>query len=102
MGAENRRDAARRFLAIEQAAQFKGFELKSPDVAQIESSGISGELTKPLPPMRQRLGLPPSGGPPNDLTLSQRLTAIGRIALFLMIVIMAMVIIVKGAFIVLS
>ena len=100
--ADNRRDAARIFAEIESAADFSRFQLKPLGVENPQESGISEEPTEQQRPQPSLLGLPPIGGPPNDLTPPQRLIAIGKIALFLMIVILTIIVVVKGAFVVLS
>lgn len=102
LGAENRREAARIFAEIERAEPFKGFELKPAAVEKLENSGTSdGPTEQPL--ARPRLfGLPPIGGPSNDLTLAQRLIAIGKIAFFLLIVVLTMILILKNAFVAFS
>ncbi len=102
LDAENRRDAARIFAEIERGTLFKEFELKPQDVETILDSGISEEQPQQQKDLPRPLGLPPIGGPPNDLTTAHRLIAIGKIALFLMIVVLTIVILLKGAFIVLS
>lgn len=102
LGAENRRDAARMFADFERGTPFKQFELKPKGVVLQQDSGISEAQTMSQQSSLFMLGLPQVGGPPNDLNLPQRLLAIGKIALLLMIMVMAMVIIAKGAFIVLS
>ena len=102
LGAENRRDAARMFADFERGTAFKQFELKPQAVAPERDPGIFEAQAIEQQSSLFTLGLPKVGGPPNDLNLPRRLLAIGRIALFLMIMVMAMVIIAKGAFIVLS
>jgi DNA-binding CsgD family transcriptional regulator len=102
LNAENRRDAARIFAEIERATPFKGFELKPPIVESPRDSGISEIPIERQPAQPKLLDLPSIGGPPNDLTRTQRLIAIGKIALFLMIIVLAMVLLIKGTFIVLS
>lgn len=102
LGVTNRREAARLFTEIERATPFKRFELKPDDVASPRISAISGSPTEQQQPTAGLLGLPPTGGPPNDLSLTQRLIAISKIALILMICALAMIILVKGAFVVLS
>ena len=102
LGAENRREAARVLAEIECAIPFKEFELKSLDVASPPKSAISEAPTEQPQRQPRLLGLPATGGPPNDLTNPQRLIAIGKIALFLMIVVLTMIIFIKGAFVVLS
>jgi len=90
--AENRREAARILAEIEAAADFSAFQLKSPDIENPSDSGISGEPSKQQRVQPKPLGLPPIGGPPNDLTLDQRLIAIGKIALFLTITVVTVII----------
>lgn len=102
LAAENRRDAARIFAEIERATPFKEFELKPQDVETHQDSGISEEQPEQKADHPRPLGLPLVGGPPNDLTTVHRLIAIGKITLFLMIVVLTIVILLKGAFIVLS
>lgn len=97
MAAENRREAARIFAEIDRATPFKEFELKPDDVEITTETGISEG-----PAERQRvepklLGLPPIGGPSNDLTLSQRLMAIGKIALYLTIIVLAVIVLFAAA-----
>lgn len=102
LGATNRREAARIFTEIERATPFKRFELKPDDVARPQISAISGLPTEQKQLPAGLLGLPPTGGPPNDLSIPHRLIAISKIALFLLISVLAMTLLVKGAFIVLS
>ena len=102
LGAANRREAARILAEIESATSFKGFELKPRDVADPEISGISVAPTEQAQRPAGLLGLPPIGGPPNDLDRTQRLIAISKIALLLMICVLAMTLLVKGAFVALS
>lgn len=100
--AENRREAARILAEIETAADFSTFQLKSPDIENPSDSGIFGEPSKRQGAEPRLLDLPPIGGPPNDLTPVKRLIEVAKIALFLMIVVLTIIILVKGAFIVLS
>lgn len=102
LGAENRREAARILTEIESTIPFKRFELKSPAVANLPESAISEASIEPPQRQPRLLSLPATGGPPNDLNTTQRLIAIGKIALFLMIIVLTMVLFVKGAFVVLS
>lgn len=94
---QNRREAAQIFAEIEAAADFNGFQLKSRDVANPPGSGISSEPTGHEGAQAQRPGLPPLGGPTNELTVSQRLTAIGKIALFLTIAALTIIIVIAAA-----
>lgn len=102
LGAQNRREAARIFAATERTTPFKGFELKLSDVEITPDSSIFDGPTEPPLAQPKLLGLPPIGGPPNDLKTPQRLTAIGKIALFLVIIVLAMVLVLKTAFVALS
>lgn len=102
LGAGNRREAAWILAEIESARPFKGFEFKSPDVASSSESAISEVPTEQQQRQPKLLSLPATGGPPNDLTTAQKLTAIGKIALFLVIIVLTMILFIKGAFIVLS
>lgn len=102
LGAENRREAARIFAEIERAGPFKGFELKPPAIETPPDSGTSGAPAEQPAVQPKLLGLPPIGGPPNDLTPAQRLIAIGKIALFLLIVVLTMILILKNAFVAFS
>lgn len=102
LGAANRREAARIFAEIERATPFKELEFKPNGVTEPEIPAISGAPTEQEQRLAGLLGLPPTGGPPNDLNRAERLVAIGKIALFLMICVLAMTVLVKGAFIVLS
>lgn len=102
MGAANRREAARILAEIESSTPFKGFELKPNAVAELEIPGNSGASTEQEKSPAGLLGLPPVGGRPNDLNRAQRLIAISKIALFLMICVLAMTLLVKGAFVALS
>ena len=102
LGATNRRDAARMLVEIESAIPFKEFQLKPSDVAKAEIAGTSEAPTEQAQRPAGLLGLPPIGGPPNDLNRVQRLVAIGKIALLLMICVLAMVLLVKGAFVALA
>lgn len=102
LGAANRREAARILAEIESARPFKGFELKPNDLGEPKIPDIVGEATEQEQRPAELLGLPPIGGPRNDLNSAQRLIAISRIALFLMICVLAMTLLVKGAFVALS
>ncbi|MEJ7933913.1 helix-turn-helix transcriptional regulator [Sphingobium sp. AN558] len=102
LGADNRREAARIFTEIESIVAFKRLELKSCDIAKPPFSAISEAPAEQSGSPPKLLGLPPRGGQPNDLSSHHRLIAIGKIALFLMIVMLGMIILIKAAFIVLS
>ncbi|AJR23412.1 MULTISPECIES: helix-turn-helix transcriptional regulator [unclassified Sphingobium] len=97
LNAENRREAARIFVEIDRAVPFKQFELKPTDVEIREDAGISEEPVERRQAQPKSLGLPPIGGPTNDLTRTQRLMAIGRIALFLTIIVLTVIILFAAA-----
>jgi DNA-binding CsgD family transcriptional regulator len=97
LGAENRRDAARIFAEIEAAGDFNRFQLKPVAVEIPSNSGISEERTEQRGTEPKPLGLPPIGGPLNDLTLSQRFLAIGKITLFLTITVLVVIILFAAA-----
>tara|TARA_R110000868_G_scaffold123031_15_gene326015 strand:- start:686 stop:1291 length:606 start_codon:yes stop_codon:yes gene_type:complete len=102
LGAENRRDAARILMDAESAQPFKQFELKPSRLDDPQNSAIVDLPAAEPVTLVERIGLPPIGGKTNDLTVQQRLYAIARIAFFLMITATAIIIISKGAFVVLS
>lgn len=102
LGAANRREAARILTEIESVAPFKRFELKPDDVAEAEIPAISRSSTEQEQRPAGLLGLPPTGGAPNDLNPAERLIAISKIAFFLLICVLAMTLLLKGAFVALS
>src|SRR3546814_7890464 len=97
LNAENRREAARIFTETDRAIPFKQFELKSADVEIPHDTGISEEPAEQRQAQPKPLGLPLIGGPPNDLTRAQRLIAIGKIDLFLTIIIIAVILLFAAA-----
>lgn len=98
LGASNRREAARLLDKIEQTDRLKKLQLKSAGVVDPPESNDPEVVSKPP----SKFGLPPTGGATNDLTETEKVTAIGKIALFIVVATLAMVIFVRGAFIVLS
>jgi len=97
LNAENRREAARIFAEIDSAVPFKQFELKPNDVEIPQVNGTPEEPVEQRQAQPKPLGLPPIGGPPNDLTHAQRLIAIGKIALFLTIIVLSVIILFAAA-----
>ncbi len=102
LGAASRREAARIFSEIDDQTEYKRLVYKSPELAEPTVSGSSEEQTEQTSLPRDRLGLPPVGGRSNDLISAQRLIAVGKIALFLMIIVLTMIMLAKGAFLALS
>lgn len=97
LGVDNRREAARLLAEMERAGPFKEFELKPATVENACKSGTPEASTRQRGKIIQLLGLPPLGGSTNDLTYPQRLISIGRVALFLTIVVLSMIIIFAAA-----
>src|SRR3546814_9083482 len=85
------------FTETDRAIPFKQFELKSADVEIPHDTGISEEPAEQRQAQPKPLGLPLIGGPPNDLTRAQRLIAIGKIDLFLTIIIIAVILLFAAA-----
>lgn len=102
LGVKNRAAAALLLAKMETADPIQKFEFKSATVAEPPKMDDLEVVAEPRGGSLSGLGLPPTGGPSNDLTPSAKLIAISKIALFVIIVSMAMVIIIKGSFVVLS
>lgn len=102
LGAENRREAARKFKAAEGGEVFKKLELKPEPVAEAPETVILEEPVSGSSLPKRWFGLPPEGGWTNELTATQRLVAVAKIALVVISWATAIMIIVRGALIVLS
>jgi DNA-binding CsgD family transcriptional regulator len=102
LGASNRRDAARLFKRLQHDEALNKLQLKPEPVAPPAKMDDLKVVAEPKSIPLNGLGLPPTGGSTNDLTTAGKLVAIGKIALFVTIVTMAIAIIAKGAFVVLS
>lgn len=102
LGAVNRREAARIFAETERASPFKEFELKPAPVENPAESVIYDSLIEQPQRPAGLFGFPSTGGTLNDLSPAQRLISISKIALYFLICVLAMVILVRGAFVVLS
>lgn len=102
LGAASRREAARILAEIEGAEAFKRFEFKPERVVEAPESAIPAEPAEQDEHPSGLPGLPPTGGKPNDLTSKERLVAISKIALLILICGLAMTLILKGAFVALS
>lgn len=115
IGAANRRDAARLFVAWE----LNRVQLNTPDLVEIEGSAIVGAPANPEewpqtespenvmcdsavgvdPPMTRTgwsVAVPPIGGEANGLKLSDRVYAILRIATYSVIAMSALVLVLTG------
>jgi hypothetical protein len=101
LGAGSRREAARQMVEWEASQELRRFEFKPSLLAEPQ------ETANPSSTVRgsnwlAALRLPPTGGKPNDLDSVTRLLAIFRIALVSTVVSIAIIIIAKGAFVLLS
>lgn len=102
LGARNRASAASMLAKIEAGEPVQGFEFKSDEIDPLTKMGDPVETAGSSSTFLERLGLPPTGGETNDLGIQAKLFAISKIAIFVTIATMALVIFTKGAFIVLS
>ncbi len=99
LGATNRRQAAKIYKESDVAIALKKLQLKPTPVVELpELSDREGAAETPRrSPLK--LWLPPMGGPPNDLSTTAKLIAIGKTGLFTVLLMIAMVIVIKGAFV---
>ncbi|HEX7782908.1 MAG TPA: helix-turn-helix transcriptional regulator [Sphingobium sp.] len=101
LGATGRREAARQLVEWESSNELRRFEFKSSLLAEPQETA-NPPVTVRSSNWLAALRLPPTGGKPNDLDSVTRLFAIFRIALVSTVVAIAIIIIAKGAFILLS
>lgn len=81
LGVENRRQAARILREIERAEPFKKTEFKSESVVEAPETAIVEEPTDVTATPKSRFGVPPIGGPSDDLTPTGALRLIVQLAL---------------------
>lgn len=92
LGAENRRDAARRFLEAERS---QGLGSQPPALPEADDpphdAGRRGEAERPNGWIRSAITPPPIGGSTNDLNSSDRLLAMLRAACLMAMIMSALV-----------
>lgn len=102
LGTTSRRDAAR-MLAARENDMVQQLHLQPGAIApRGPDDPIRPRIEGRPARLLRSLGLPPIGGQTNDLSKSQRLSAIARIALFSAIMLMATVAIVQGIIVLLA
>ena len=101
LGAGSRREAARQFVKWESSQELRRFEFKPALLAEPQETANSSDTVRGSNWLAA-LKLPPTGGKPNDLDSVTRLFAIFRIALVSTVVAISIIIIAKGAFVLLS
>lgn len=103
LGERSRFTAAARLREIEQNLDVQSFEFRSDGlVSPIPMNEASLTTAEVQLDELTRFGLPRIGGPPNDLGIADRLQAISRTSLLLVIVMAALVLTIHGVLVAIS
>jgi len=102
LGAENRRQAARIFSDFERQPPYNRVIYNSAALAEPSEPDKVDEQIEAAVDTPSRLGLPPTWGSTDELGRTGKLLEIARASVFMMIAATAIIIVIKGAFNLLS